>query len=184
MAVIDAHMFCHPIYTGIGHVAVRPIEPGDADMIQAFVGDLSGTSRYFRFFQPLKHLSPSMLERLTCIDYHTHMALVAVASMKGEKKIIGEARYVATGDSVTAEIALVVADEWQRRGVGTRLLQILERVAAANGITRFSVEALSINDKFRSFAQASGFETRSDQNPAYLRFEKIIYRRDGFAVFK
>jgi|RhiMetdeSRZDD1v2_1073273.scaffolds.fasta_scaffold51616_4 hypothetical protein len=49
MVAIDARMLCHPIHTGIGKVAVRPIAPGDADMVQAFIGNLSGTSRYFRF---------------------------------------------------------------------------------------------------------------------------------------
>jgi acetyltransferase len=174
MVSIDARMFCHPIHTGIGQVAVRPIVPGDADMMQAFVGNLSGTSRYFRFFQPLKRLSPSMLKRFTCIDYHTHVALVAVTSINGEKSIIGEARYVGIDGGVTAEIALVVADEWQCRGVGTGLLHILERLAAANGITRLTGEAFAWNEKLRSFLRASGFETWPDQDPAYFRFGKDI----------
>jgi acetyltransferase len=174
MIAIDARMFCHPIYTGIGQVAVRPIVAGDTDMLQAFVRNLSGSSRYFRFLQPLQRLSPSMLDRLTCIDCRTHVALVAVTSINGEKRIIGEARYAITDDGVTAEIALVVADEWQRRGVGTGLLRILERIAAANGIARLTGEGFASNDKFHCFAQASGFEALPNQDPAYSRLEKDI----------
>ena len=54
-------MFCRPIRTGFGELAVRPVGPADAGIAQAFVTSLSGTSRYFRFFQALKCLSPSML---------------------------------------------------------------------------------------------------------------------------
>ena len=113
MVAIDARMFCHPIHTGIGQVTVRPIAPGDADMVLAFVGNLSGTSRYFRFFQPLKSLSPSMLKRLTCIDYRTHIALVAIVVVAGRKSIIGEARNAsstpwgslpATADTVLSKV--------------------------------------------------------------------------------
>jgi acetyltransferase len=174
MVAIDARMFCHPIHTGVGQVTVRPIAPGDADMVLAFVGNLSDTSRYFRFFQPLKVLSPSMLKRLTCIDDPAQVTLVAVVVTAGRKSIIGEARYCGVDGGVTAEIAIVVADEWQRRGLGRRLLRMLERIAIANGITRLTGESFASNDKFRSFAQASGFETWSHRDPSYVRFEKGI----------
>jgi acetyltransferase len=174
MVRIDARMFCRPIHTGVGQVAVRPIVPGDAGMIQEFVGNLSGTSRYFRFFQPLQRLSPSMLKRFTCVDCQKHVALVAVTSIEEEKEIIGEARYVNIDDGATAEIALVVADEWHCLGVGTGLLDILERIAAANGIARLTGEALALNETFRSFARVSGFQTWPHRDPAYYRFGKDI----------
>jgi GNAT superfamily N-acetyltransferase len=174
VVAIDARMFCYPIHTGIGQVAVRPIMPCDAELLQEFVSNLSGTSRYSRFFQHLKCLSPTMLERFTCIDYSTQMALVATRCIRGKMGVIGETRYCGTGDGVTAEIAVVVADAWRRRGVGAGLLRILERIAAANGIARLTGEAFAGNDEFRSFAQACGFATRSAADPSYLRFEKGI----------
>src|SRR5262245_30423726 len=140
MPTMDASMFCHPVATGFGRVVVRPIAPADADMAQAFVRDLSSASRYFRFFQPLRCLSPNMLTRFTCVDDPAHMALVAVAPIQGKESIIGEARYCGTSNGATAEMAIVVADEWQRRGVGAGLLRILERIAAANGIARLNGE--------------------------------------------
>jgi len=48
----DCRMFCRPVLTGYGEVAVRPMSPADAELVQAFVTGLSGTSRYFRFFHP------------------------------------------------------------------------------------------------------------------------------------
>jgi acetyltransferase len=102
------------------------------------------------------------------------VALVAVTSTRGEKSIVGEARYVVVDDGGRAEIALVVADEWQSLGIGKELFQILERIAVANGITRFAGEAFSWNEGIRRFVRASGFETWSDQDPSYFRFEKDI----------
>jgi acetyltransferase len=176
MLGIDARMLCHPIHTRMGPVTVRPILPGDADMMQAFVGNLSGTSCYFRFLQPLKLLSPSMLKQLTCIDYQTHMALVALTPVRGTSRIIGEARYVSTDGAVAAEIAIVVADEWQCCGVGAGLIQILEGIAAANGMTRLTGEAFASNGKIRRFAQAFGFEIWPDHDSGHLRIEKGIDR--------
>ena len=65
MIGVDARMFCRPINTAFGQVTVRPIVPGDADMMQVFVGNLSGPARYFRFFQPLMLLPQNLLKRLT-----------------------------------------------------------------------------------------------------------------------
>jgi acetyltransferase len=152
-------------------------------MIQAFVRNLSGASCYFRFFQALKGLSPDMLKRFTCVDDPDQMALVAATPIRGRKGIIGEARYYTNNDGATAEIAIVVADEWQRRGVGRGLLQILESIAVANGVSRLTGEAFARNDKFASFARGLGFETWPDHDPTYLRFEKRIGGTGAF-LFK
>ena len=167
-------MFRDPIRTSIGEVMVRPIGPGDADMVQAFVGGLSGNSRYFRFFQSLKRLPPGMLDRFTSIDHRTHMALVGVALVEGQQSIVAEARYAVNGDGVTAEIAVVVADAWQRRGIATGLLGLLERIAAANGVTRLTGETFAVNEKFVSFARASGFDIWPDSDLGQLRIEKNL----------
>src|SRR5262245_14985336 len=126
MLAIDGRKFCHPVRTGFGQVVIRPIEPTDSDMVQAFVRNLSGASRYFRFFQPLRCLTRGMLMRDTGLEDSGHVVLVAVAANQEREYIVGEARYCGRGDGVTAEMAIVVADEWQRRGVGRGLLQILE----------------------------------------------------------
>ena len=153
---------------------VRPIAPGDADLVQAFVGGLSGNSRYFRFFQSLKRLPPGMLERFTSIDHRTHMALVGVALDERKECIVAEARYAVNDDGATADIAVVVADAWQRRGVATGLLAMLERIAAANGVTRLTGETFAVNEKFLSFARASGFAIWPDSDLGQLRIEKNL----------
>lgn len=168
-------MFCHPIHTGIGEVLVRPIGPGDADMAQAFVDGLSATSRYFRFFATLKGLSPSMLDRFIRADHPNHLALVGIAGVQGRQSIVGEARYALNNDGATADIAVVIADAWQRRGVGKGLLEMLERIAAATGVARLTGESFAVNETFLSFARGFGFKIRPDETDrSFLRIEKQI----------
>jgi GNAT superfamily N-acetyltransferase len=183
MNTADSRMFCHPIFTGMGQVLVRPMGPGDAAMMQAFVASLSGASRYFRFFQPLMQLPPSRLARLVNVDHRTHIAIVGVAQTQGKDCIVGEARYCTGDDAGSARIAIVIADEWQRRGLGAGLLGILERIAVANAITRLSGETFPFNDRFVSFARASGFEIWPDPTRRFLRFEKDIGGRRA-ALFR
>ena len=103
-------------------VVIRPIEPDDRAALADGFERLSAESRYRRFFAPVPHLSEHDLDYLTCVDHHDHEALVAVADATGEG--VGVARYVRTGPDV-AEPAIVVVDDWQGRGVGSRLLDAL-----------------------------------------------------------
>ncbi|HZT48906.1 MAG TPA: GNAT family N-acetyltransferase [Hyphomicrobiaceae bacterium] len=166
-------MFCRPIRTGFGELAVRPLGPADAGMAQAFVISLSGTSRYFRFFQVLKCLSPAMLDRFTRADQVTQVALAAVADLDGRPSMVAEARYAVAADGRSAEFALAVADEWQRRGLATQLMATLEHIAAAAGITRLMGECLAINQGFVSLARSLGYRVRADAGDrSLLRIEK------------
>ena len=147
----NCRIYCQPINTGFGQVAVRPLSPADAGLAQAFVTGLSGTSRYFRFFQALKCLSPVMLDRFTRID-HAQMALAGVANLDGTPSMVAEARYAVDADGTSAEIALAVADVWQRRGIATELMATLERIAVAAGITRLTGECVAVNEGFAGLA--------------------------------
>lgn len=171
----DCHMFCRPILTGYGEVAVHPISPADAEVVQAFFTGLSGTSRYFRFFQPLKSLSPGMLDRLTRVDQVNHVALAGVARVDGRASMVAEARYAVGPDGTTAEIALAVADRWQRRGIATEMLATLERIAAAAGILRFTGECLAVNDPFVGLVRMLDYRVYPDVSDGrLLQIEKYI----------
>ena len=171
----DCRMFCRPIHTGDGEVAVRPIGPADAQLMQAFVTGLSGTSRYFRFFQALKSLSPGMLDRLTRVDQVNHVALAGVARLGDSPSVVAEARYAVGPDGTTAEIALAVADQWQRRGIATELLTMLERIAVTAGITRLTGECMVVNEPFVSLVRALGYHVYPDAGDGrLLQIEKHI----------
>ena len=95
------------------------------------VKSLSAETRYFRFMDTLRELTPQMLVRSTQIDYDREMAFVATVPEDGREAEVGVARYVANPDGESCEFALVVADDWQRKGLGRRLMGQLIDVARA-----------------------------------------------------
>lgn len=136
-------------------VHVRPIDSRDADAFSAWFGRLSDESRRKRFLGPKPRLSVRELTYLTDVDHVSHTALVAVDPSGG---LIGEARYATSkpGDQI-AEFAVTVADEWQGRGVGTRLANRLIDAARANGITGLTAITLWENGAAIALLHRLGF---------------------------
>ncbi|MGL4808132.1 MAG: acetate--CoA ligase family protein, partial [Giesbergeria sp.] len=116
---------------GGGEYTVRPVRPDDAQMLQELVQNLSPESRYFRFVSTMAKLPPAMLARFTLIDYDREMALVAVVKNRQvdedgmvheTERIVGVSRYVTNPDLASCEFALVVADDFSGKGMGSRLM--------------------------------------------------------------
>ena len=142
-------------------VHVRPIDSRDRDAFSAWFGRLSDESRRKRFLGPKPKLSARELTYLTNVDHVSHTALVAV---DGSGALIGEARYAtaAPGERI-ADFAVTVADEWQGRGVGTRLAARLIEAARANGMTRLTAMTLWENGAAIALLHRLGFlRTGSD----------------------
>lgn len=123
-------------------VLVRPIEPSDSDLLRAGFERLSDESRYRRFLSPVARLSESQLRYLTDVDHRDHEALIAIDPDSGEA--VAVARYVRT-DAETAEFAVTVVDDWQGRGLGTAVLELLTGRARDEGIMRFGALLLAGN---------------------------------------
>jgi RimJ/RimL family protein N-acetyltransferase len=121
---------------------IRPISPADRDLLRAGFDHLSERSRYMRFQAPLPALSEQQLSYFTEIDHHDHEAMLALDPETGS--IVGVARFVRVSDGV-AECAVVVADDWQGRGVGTLLLDRLVERAREEGVDRFTALVLAEN---------------------------------------
>src|SRR6202171_366252 len=103
-------------------VVMRPIRPEDRQMEKEFVQRLSDESKYFRFMSALRELTDTMLNRFTQIDYDQEMALIAVVCENAQETEIGVARYVVNADGTSCEFAIAVADAWQPRAGGSRLI--------------------------------------------------------------
>ena len=138
-------------------VTVRPVLPLDAAKFRAFVTDLSDTSRTNRFLSGLRALPLPMLQRLTRIDYRSHMALVAETQRDGMPSIIAEARYAVDPCSDSAELAVAAADEWRGLGLAKALLGRLIGHAAAVGLRRLHGETLASNACIIHLARTAGF---------------------------
>lgn len=178
------HMAIHPYPSQwISHfpledgreLTIRPIRPEDAEIEREFVKRLSAESRYFRFMQALRELSQELLVRFTQLDYHRELALIATVPVDGRETEIGVARFNPNPDQVSAEFAIVVADEWQESGVGTRLMGCLIEAAREKGYTRLEGEVLAQNPKMLRFTEKLGF-TATDQpeDPAVIRVTKNL----------
>jgi RimJ/RimL family protein N-acetyltransferase len=133
---------------------VRPIEPDDKDALTSAFAHLSEQSRYQRFMAPIVELSESQLRYLTEIDHRDHEALIAFDAESGDG--VGVARYVRLDDRSRAEAAITVIDEWQGRGLGTGLCQLLAERARAEGIDCFTALLLAENEQMHDVLASLG----------------------------
>jgi acetyltransferase len=139
-------------------VTIRPIRPEDAEMEQEFVKGMSDESRYYRFMDTLRELTPTMLVRFTQIDYDREMALVGtLAGDEGKETQIGVARYVVNPDGESVEFALAVGDAWQKSGVGRKLMTALIDCARQKGYRAVVGDVLSTNGKMFNLMTSLGF---------------------------
>lgn len=156
-------------------VTLRPIRPEDAEMEQAFVRSLSPESRYFRFMDTLRELTPTMLARFTQIDYDREMAFVAVVMREGREVEVGVCRYVTNPDGSTCEYAIVVADDWQCRGLGRRMMTQLIEVARAQGLKAMIGHVLASNHGMLGLCEALGFAVAdSADDPQVKRVTLVL----------
>lgn len=140
-------------------VTIRPIRPEDAEMEQEFVRGMSDESRYSRFMDTIRELTPAMLVRFTQIDYDREMALVGtlIDPETGKEKQIGVARYVTNPDGESVEFALAVGDDYQKCGVGRRLMTALIDCARSRGYRAVVGDVLSSNSKMFRLMTSLGF---------------------------
>ncbi|MGQ9721683.1 MAG: GNAT family N-acetyltransferase [Candidatus Jordarchaeum sp.] len=114
-------------------VLVRPLKPEDREKLYQMYASLSKETNYLRFLTR-KPITRWLVEQWTEIDYRDKMALVAIVNRNGEQEIIADSRFYVDQATGEAEIAMVVHDHWQNKGIGTKLLQYTIEVARKMGI--------------------------------------------------
>ncbi|WP_051989728.1 bifunctional GNAT family N-acetyltransferase/acetate--CoA ligase family protein [Gordonia soli] len=156
-----------------GVVHLRPIVPDDADRIVDFHSKLSERTRYLRYFGPTPTLPPREVARMTTVDHQQRVALVAV--LGGEVIAIGLYEGLAfDGKPESAEVAFVVADAHQGRGLGPILLEHLAGAAAENGFTRFEAEVLSENPTMVGVFRDAGYQLSRSFDGSTVHVEFLI----------
>ena len=143
-----------------GEYTLRPIRPDDAQMMQDFVQHLSAESRYMRFVSHNKELTPTMLSRMTLIDYDREMALVAVQNDNDTERIIGMSQYITNPDRASCEFSLVVADDFGGQGLGSRLMLSIMEEARDKGLQEIDGLVLANNAGMLALMRKLGFEMK------------------------
>ncbi|MET0226951.1 MAG: GNAT family N-acetyltransferase [Dokdonella sp.] len=144
-------------------VLVRPIRREDAALERAFLRRLSPQSLRLRFLGSIGDPSDELIRSLTAIDYRRDVAFIALVHRGGEDIEIGVSRFSIGADGRSCECAVVVADGWRNKGLGSVLMRHLIEVARRRGVrTMFSLDAAD-NLAMRGLAQFLGF--RRDHDP-------------------
>ncbi len=148
---------------------IRPIRADDADLLVEFYARVSDRSKYYRFFSPMPQLSERDIKRFTQVDHDQRVALVLLL----QGKMIAVGRYDVVGDA-EAEVAFLVEDAQQGRGIGQLLLEHLAQAARERGIERFTAEVLPDNNKMIHTFRDAGYRVASGYEDGVLTLEFSI----------
>ena len=149
MAVVDGDQGPEPravLHLADGTpVALRPIQPDDAERLRRLFYRLSPETVYWRFFSPIQGPREAVLERFARVDHRRREAIVAVVA----DEVVGVARYDQDVGTDEADTAILVEDAWQGRGLAKLLLRRLAEVASGRGICTFTALILGENVRAR-----------------------------------
>lgn len=161
-----------PVLVGDILLTVRPISREDAGALKAFHAHLSSQSIYLRYFYPHRILSASEIEHLTQVDGVDRCALV----VEHDSQLVAVGRYDRLPESDEAEVAFVVADKFQHRGIGTLLLHTLADAARSVGIRCLTAQVLAENHNMLGVFGASGFPIDSTHDCGVVELRLLIER--------
>jgi acetyl coenzyme A synthetase (ADP forming)-like protein len=149
---------------------LRPPRREDADELLEFFRELSQRSLYLRF-HGFPQLRPEVVEQLLDPNWSERGALVGTFAEDGRERVVAIANYERLRDPRVAEAAFAVADEYQRRGIGTRLVEQLAERAGQHGIERIVAEVLADNRDMLGVFEALGFEMRRELSGGEIEIE-------------
>jgi acetyltransferase len=157
-------------------LTIRPIRPEDEPLMVDFHGTLSEETVYARYFEFLglsERIAHERLTRICFIDYDREMALVAEHAdpVTGQRQIVAVGRLTKAHGANEAEFAVLIADRWQRRGLGTELLRRLVEVGREEGIGLIWAEMLAGNRGMRRASERVGFELAGPAENGVVRVE-------------
>ncbi|HRV68068.1 MAG TPA: GNAT family N-acetyltransferase [Marmoricola sp.] len=152
---------------------LRPVSPDDVAALTEFYDQVSAQSKYYRFFAPMPNLSSKELQRITHVDHHDRVGFVLTVA----EKIIAIGQYEGIGDH-RAEVAFLVQDAHQGRGIGQLLLEHLAQAGRENGITKFEAQVLPDNKKMVQVFKEMGYRIASGWEEGSLNFHFDIKATD------
>jgi acyl-CoA synthetase (NDP forming)/GNAT superfamily N-acetyltransferase len=152
---------------------IRPITADDADLLVEFYARVSDRSKYYRFFTPMPELSQRDVERFTHVDHDDRVALVLL--LQGRMIAVGRYDVIKPGE---AEVAFLVEDQHQGRGIGQLLLEHLAQAGRERGVERFTAEVLPDNQRMIQTFRDAGYRVASGYEEGVLTLEFPIDATD------
>ncbi len=149
-------------------ILFRPIKPTDDRALRDMLYSLSPESIYYRFFQPLKQFSFAYRQKLVNVNFRDELPIVGCVARPGGEEIVAAGRYIREPGRNTAEVAFLVQDEWQNKGMGSHLLRFLARCARKSGITQFRASVLRNNKAMLNVFHSSGYHV-------YIKLDEDVY---------
>ena len=138
-------------------VVLRPIKAEDEGRFDELIKSLSAESVRFRFFEIFKEIPHETLTKYCNLDYDRQIAIVAELQ-NGSKQIIGAGRVIAEPDGKSGEFAVLVTDQWQRKGLGSMLMEYIINVAKNMRLARIFAHVLPNNIKMTKLCEKKGFK--------------------------
>jgi RimJ/RimL family protein N-acetyltransferase len=140
----------------------RPVKPTDELKLADMLYSLTPDSVHKRFFTHTMAFPHKNVQQLTNIDYQQNLAIVGLVPGPAEDEIVAIAQYFLDPKTQTAEVAFIVQDDWQQKGMGTLLLMYLIQVARQRGVKRFDAKVMPQNKAMLAVFQNSGLPVRRD----------------------
>jgi RimJ/RimL family protein N-acetyltransferase len=153
---------------------LRPIRPDDEPRLEELFSRLSRQSVYQRFFAPYQRLRADWYRRFANVDYQARLALVAEDEQEGRTVLRAVAQYEPDAARGVAEVAIVVEDAWQNRGLGTVVLDAVLEAGEARGIRSFTANVLTDNRRMLHVLRRLGEIRRrsAEDGVVTLEFER------------
>jgi GNAT superfamily N-acetyltransferase len=154
---------------------LRPIKISDEPLLKDFFYSLSDESMYQRFISARRDIPHELLQKFVAVDYFQKMVLVAVKEEDDRELICGLGQYGLNSDMYTADVALVVRDDCQKKGVAGELLSYLTYLAKKQGLLGFTAEVLVGNEPVFRLFKKMGFDV-SKRNEEGVYEMKAMFR--------
>jgi len=146
---------------GDTEIFFRPVKPTDEKMQREFFYSLSDETVYYRFFNIVKTMPHEKIQPLVNIDYREEMAIVGLTGKTEMEDMVAIGRYKLDPADNLAEVAFLVRDDWQGRGIGTHLMRVLADIARERKINGFKADVLAENRKMLSVFHNCGYPVKT-----------------------
>jgi len=157
----------------------RPVKPTDEPALSEMLYSLSGRSVRTRYMTHTMTFPHKDVQQLTNVDYQQNLAIVGVVPRVSGEEIVAIAQYFLDPKTQSAEVAFIVQDEWQQKGMGTFLLDYVTQIAKQRGVKRFYAEVLPSNKPMLAIFHNSGYNINTEFDGEVYHITYDLTEREG-----